>query len=391
MAVPPQQVTTCADVTMLCPAVVSMRVVSTDPNEATAPYINVCQQLTGQQDLCAIAGVDLSAPIQPIPLGRSRGPDRGVPPQRRPRSTRIRSSMTFGQLQCPTDVQFYDLTTGFPVTADLTCDPTQTAPCPTVPAIGGRAYYHPGDSETIVDLGCTDLAQLDNPTCNGKNLITVTAAVDDFDTEIPVQSSLADNLLVSIGEPVAVTDVVTHYVLDTSDTNMLARTSAQAVPGWAADIDATFLSTECLEILEDGAQTTATLVCQPVDPTEPNLIDMTGIRLAKTTLTDVLGAIGEPVFPDGGLVIGIVLDYLDNPVANLDVSASSGTVIYLSSDRHNLIGGGTSSSGIFVSKDAPFGTTFSATSALHTVSTFGGLVDGKVTVVVLRFDTPVGQ
>ena len=95
-------------------------------------------------------------------------------------------------------------------------------------------------------------------------------------------------------------------------------------------------------------------------------------------------------FPDQGLVIGIVLDYLGNPVSGLNVATTAGAVRYLSADRHNIILGGTSASGIFISEDAPFGTTFSATSSLHTVAGFGGLVDGKVTVVVLQFGTPVG-
>ena len=380
-ATPPVQVTSCADVQMLCQAVVSIRVVS--PSDPTAPYISVCQQLVGQPNLCSIAGVDLPAPTQPIPLE-----DLEVQIAVFPYSTDLLDPTT-GELQCPTDVQ-YDAT-GFPVTADEPCDP-ESAVCPVVPAVGGLAYYHPGDSETLVDLGCTDLTQLDGPMCTGKNLIDVTAAVDDFDTEVSVQASLADNLVVSIGEPIAtIVGTETHYVLDTADSTPLVRVAAQTVPGWSADVDATFTAAECLEVFEDGAQTTAALVCQAVDPMDPNTIDMTGRRLAKTTLTDILGAISSPVFPDDGLVVGIVLDYLGNPIANLDVAATAGTVSYLSADRHDLIGGGTSSSGIFISEDAPFGTTFSATSSLHTVSNFGGLVDGKVTVVVLQFDTPVGD
>ena len=54
-----------------------------------------------------------------------------------------------------------------------------------------------------------------------------------------------------------------------------------------------------------------------------------------------------------------------------------------------LVSNATTSSGIFVSSDAPFGTTFSVASGVQAASGFGGLVEGKVTIVVLQYQNPV--
>jgi hypothetical protein len=48
----------------------------------------------------------------------------------------------------------------------------------------------------------------------------------------------------------------------------------------------------------------------------------------------------------------------------------------------------TTASGIFVSRDAPYGTSFAAAQTNQAISAMGGLVEGKVTVVVLQFDIP---
>ena len=113
---------------------------------------------------------------------------------------------------------------------------------------------------------------------------------------LPYNRHYANALAVSIGEPVAVSDPTTHYMLETAtDTTRLPLTVTQPVPVWAADIDTMFMNAACLEVLEDGAQTTATLVCEPVSDfdTQGNPpmthAGFTGIRLAKSTLTDILG------------------------------------------------------------------------------------------------------
>lgn len=220
----------------------------------------------------------------------------------------------------------------------------------------------------------------------------VTAVVDDFDTEVSVSQSIADELTVSVGEP---TSMGSDYVLDPINAPELTLTGTQP-PVWSGEIDPTpaFSDVVCLEVVEDVLSATA-LTCQLYVPGAT--LDITGVRLAKATLDEVLGVLGDSDVPDAGLVIGIVLDDLGNPASGYTVTSSSGTVNYLSSDRMNLIAGGTSSSGIFVSEDTPFRQTTGAdVGAISTFTTsgarpaigYGGLVEFKVTIVVLQLSPP---
>jgi hypothetical protein len=378
----------CADVTMLCDGVV--QIVVAPPNDLTAPFTSVCKPLSGKT-VCAIAGVDLPRPAMPVADQRLLVTMAVYP------AYRIPLDPISGELHCPPPFAFS--ADGFPTTIQPICDDTISDPndpmyCWPIPAIGGTAYYSPGDPETVVDLGCADLRQLtDRTTCLGQNVVAVTATVDDFDSEVPVAPSTADRLAVAVGEPMALTS--TEWALDTANERPLARTVLQPVPGWGANVDLMFTSTACLAVLEDDAQATTALTCIPVAP-DQKTIDITGIRLAKTTLNQVLAAIGAPTFPSSGLVVGIVLDYLGNPLPNMAVTPSDPQVIvdYLSADRSTIIAGGTSSTGIFITKDARavFGTTFSARGGPLQIATgIGGLVDGKVDVVVLQFTQPIGN
>jgi hypothetical protein len=269
--------------------------------------------------------------------------------------------------------------------------PDDPASCAPVPAVGGRAYYHAGDAETVVDLGCTDVGQLNDVACIGQSQTHVTASVNDFDTKVSVQPSLADHLAVSIGAPVAKTfGTDTHYELTITEATALERTVIQPVPGWSGSVPA-LAGTVCLDVLEDGPQTTAALSCSTL-PNKPGLgVDTHGMRLSKATLLNILGALGLAQFPDQGLVVGIVLDTAGSPVPNLVVTPTNGTLKYLSFDLKSVVPNMTSASGAFVSQDASFGTTFTSLSGLESTNNgIGGLVDGKVTIVVLQFTTPLG-
>jgi hypothetical protein len=372
--------TSCSDVALPCRSVVSIRIYS--PDDETSPYISVCKELTGQPNLCAIAGVDLPDPQLPIP-DQTLEVDIVVFP-----FSSVTTDPATGDLQCPTGVQFD--ANGFPIDADEPCTATPDMECPPDPAIGGRAYYHPGDAQTVVQLGCVDISQVDNPSCSGGSTIDVTASVDDFDTDVAVQSTLADELTVWVGEPMAMTvGSDTEYGLDSADAFPLARTVSGPVPGWGADVASSF-TTPCLEVLEDGAETTATVTCEQLSANAPTgSLDMIGWRLAKTSLDQILAALGASTFPDDGLVVGLVLDPLGSPLANQAVAAPGATVMYLSSDRSTVVSGATTSSGIFLSTDAKFGTSFSVASGVQAANGFGGLVAGKVTIVVLQYQNPV--
>jgi len=301
-----------------------------------------------------------------------------------------------GEAVCPR-VQFGN--DGLPMPVLPFCDDPNPFACPRVPAIGGRTYYHPGDDKTVVDLGCTDPQQLtDAETCTGVRRIEVSASVNDFDDLVSsVDKALADRLNVSVGEPSPLG--ADTFVLNPGDSRELLRT-ASPVPAWAGILtDLEFTSSACIEVLEDGAETTTALTCRSVAP-DKDTIDITGVYLSKPRLAEILGALGMTSFPaQGGLVIGIVVGETFDPLAGVTVTPSCApsstlaspycTVQYLNSTRTGLVTGGTSTSGIFVTTNTPFGSTFSIPSAVP-VSVLGGVVDGKVTIVIIQDKVPVG-
>ena len=369
--------TDCSQITMACKPVISIRI--TPPNDPTVPYISVCQRLVGAQDkLCSIAGVTLPDPIVPIPEQILEVQMAIFPEDELAHDANndpICPITKFGSNNLPIDVQ-------------ETCEEEDPTLCPKVPAIGGRTYYYPGDSETTVKLGCTFLEKLQAKACEANSAIPVSAVVTDFDSLQPVTSNLASRLTVSIGEPHPSGDA---FVLNTADLDelMLASTSP---PTWA-DTVPPFVAYQCLDVREDAAQTTATVTCEPAPQPAPARIDINGLRLSKATLDKILFAIGKPSFPTKGLVVGIVIDTLGAPKSGVTVSTSAGGVQYLSSDLQSIdLGGmGTTSSGVFVSQDAPFGTRFDAqASALTADPSYGGLIEDKVTIVVIQLRPTVG-
>ncbi len=363
LAGPPTQAcpsTDCAMVPMTCASVLSLRIL--DPDAPNTLLIDQCApvELDGKRDVCELARINLDStklPVKTLDVQMAVYPTMVLPTD----------PMT-GAPQCPATIK-YDTVWGFPVSQNPT------------PALGGHAFYHPGDSDVVVTLGCTDLSSINDASCAAPLPLMINATVDDFETlGTSVAPNVADRLLVYVGEPHPGSSV---FELNPNDATALDRTVIQPLPAWAKDVDATFKQAVCLEVLEDGAQSTATLRCRPA--TAATRYDLAGVRLAKATLSEILGTLQMAAFPDEGLTIGIVVDQLGSPVANYMVRASNGTVQYLSADRKSVIAGNsTSTSGIWVSRDAQFGTKFTTGLGAAMATGIGGLVAGKVTVVVLQ-------
>lgn len=358
--------TDCSEIGLACESVLSIRIV--DPSRPDVPYVSVCDPIPAapaeQPNLCAIAKVDLpevDLPRQTLEVQALVWPRAAV------------IDPVSGALDCARTQIHFDATSGFPV------DQTPT------PALGGHAYFHPGDEKTIVTLGCTNLDEVNDPVCSGTNTVDVSATVDDFDTHVSVSGTengdkLAARLNVFVGEPV---EVGGSFRLDPSHARGLALLVSNPVPSWGAMVDLMFASHICLEVLEDGAQQTTAVTCDDVGAPP---YDIHGIHVSRATIQQVLAALGLSTFPDQGMTIGIVLDELDNPQAGAVVTPTTGTVQYLSANRTGLVSGATSSSGVFVSLDATFGSDFTALGTLgQTVTKPGGMIDGKVTVVVLQY------
>jgi len=360
----------CAEVDMACESVLHLRVLR--PSDPNAPFISICEDIrtNATKDMCAIGNVDL--PITELPRETLE-----IQVTVWHRSLVV--DETTGELDCGKLPREFDATLGFPVGGDL------------VPAFGGRAFYHPGDSETFVTLGCVDVESVNAPSCAGGEAIQVTSTVGDFENlPFSVSSTIGDRLTVSIGEPKPFDDGNrTGHVLNSATVATLERSVIGPTPVWAGGVDLALQDAACIQVLEDGAQTTSSLRCKFVESTD-TLLDLPGVRFPRTTLEQVLDSMSVLVFPEGGLTIGIVLDAVGSPIPGVVVDGTAGTIEYLNATRTGLVPGQTSASGMFVSRDAPFGTTFSAFAIDQTVFSIGGQVDGKVTVVILQSDTSIG-
>jgi hypothetical protein len=261
-----------------------------------------------------------------------------------------------------------------------------------MPALAGRGFYHPGDEETVVTLGCSDLGALEDMTCLGKTKLSVTATVTDFDTGVSVSPTTADGLLVAVGEPTF--DATSGVVLNGTNTHPLAREMGP-VPSWHADIEQFEpTASACVEVFEDGAQTTAAVTC--TNAITSDALDLPGIRFAKSTLDEILRAYDGGQFPLQGIVIGKALTYLGVPAAGVQVTAIPPSnspiphILYLSADRSAFSSvGPTTESGIWISIDAAYGTRFRATQMSDSApDAFGGLIAGKAEIVITQFGAP---
>jgi len=378
LAGPPSQAcpnVDCAKVEMLCPTVMSIRIV--DPSDPTAPSLHQCVYVPPNlhHDMCSLARVDLSS--DPIPVR-----DMEVQIALYPKSM-IPLDPATDELLCPANVE-YSASTGFPV---------EQAPAP---ALGGHAFYHPGDEFVDVTLGCTDLDAI-NKSCATDNPVTVTATVDEFDSRFPVSASstTAAGLRVSVGEP---RTQGSSFVLTPRDAHDLAPADVDpgggAVATWVADIQNLALNKfVCVEVLDEDAQTPAVLQCRQASASQP--LNLTGVWISRETVANILQSISSdpwPTFPPEGLTVGLVIDEGLTPAPGIVVTSSAdhpdslgtpGSVKYLAKDGA-LGGNATSPLGIFVSRDAPFGTQFSVGGpGRQTVVGYGGLVAGKITVVIL--------
>jgi hypothetical protein len=224
----------------------------------------------------------------------------------------------------------------------------------------------------------------------------VTTRVIDFDDRILVPGSFADRLEVSIAEPAfnAVTD---EWSISQGDLVDLEATALRPELIWEVDYPYDFAKTACLQVLSEDLGAAATIRCYSAAPTDlpDHQLDAEGTHLDETTLDRIQQALGGAPLPSQGLVVGQVLDALGNPAAGATVAPSYGSAQYLSADLTSTAGlTETTSSGVFVSTDSPFeGSagesnvwTASAGGRASEGVVIGGLINDKVTIVVLRLE-----
>lgn len=358
--------TDCNDIAMTCRMFMSVRIL--DPGKASAPLHSECLEIpmTRGGTLCPLGGLELqphTLPYRDLEVQVAIYPAELVTPP----------SETNPFYQCPVGTK-YDSVDGFPI----------SEPESLTPALGGRGYYRPGDDVIQVTLGCSNLEELDK--CGGVAAVSVSATVDDFDTHLSVSASEAQRLDVRVGQP---RTQGTGFVLETADLTQLTKTAASS-PAWNGTVDQLFTTHACLTVRDDTPQSTTSVTCKAAKVTD-TMLELNGanagVRLNKATLDQILSAVSLAQFPSDGLTVGVVVDG-GTPVAGQVVSVSEGTIEYLSADRSTTGGtvtAGGPNGGVFVSRDAPFGATFSTTRTVPPSSAFkvGGRIQNKVTVVVL--------
>jgi hypothetical protein len=364
----------CSQVPLPCDAVMSIRIA--DPEDTAAPFYSDCLPIPpdANRTMCSLGRIVLDdsvlLPVRDLEVQIAIYPATAV----------VEDPTTRSGLRCPADVM-YSAATGYPI--------EQTPG----PALGGRAFYRPGDETVVVTLGCTDLAAIEQ-SCAVPRSFRVAATVDDFENLFPVPAGgAASQLRVSVGEPQLIDG---SYVLIGESTRALRPVlESRTIATWGEDVDIVFDRHVCVEVFETVAETTGVLRCSEMT-TATHLDDLHGVRMSKDTLAKVLAAMGPspsvPLeFPEDGLTIGIVADQASNPIEGMIVSSLGGdpttTIKYLSRDGL-LLDGATSRTGIFVSTNAPFGTMFTTSGGpggRQEISAIGGRVAGRVTVVVLQY------
>lgn len=363
----------CEDIPLTCNMFLSLRYL--DPSDPSAPFLSQCTEvpLNGRRNLCAIAGVDVDVggplPLQDMEVQVALFPE-----------DMITFDPISGDPICPSDTE-YDAADGFPVAGAVT------------PALGGRGYYRPGDEAIVVTLGCTNPELLDDDVCTGMTSVRVSATVDDFDTGRSVLPFEADRLSVGVGRPRPDPQGTDRYFLNAGELDPLQRVVVEP-PAWLAEVDAPFTSYACLSVLDDTPQSTSNVACKLATSLD-DMVEFTGappgVRLAKASLDQILAALSLPQFPQDGITIGVVLDSDGRPLPNRTVTAPNSTVQYLSADRGTvsptMMTTGGPLGAVFVSQDAPFGTVFSTSGGIpvETPTALGGRLEGKVTIVILRF------
>jgi hypothetical protein len=360
---------TCADVPMLCDAVLNIRIVRpASPEETYLPLCEIIPRAT-ERNLCSIEQINL--PARQLPKETLE-----VQVMIWPRAA-VKEDPATGELDCR---EIY----GQPVSVGFGVDgfPEEISPSP---AVGGRAYYHPGDEQTVVTLGCADLAAVNRPSCAGQ--IELRAGVGALDAPLGSVSSVsAADLMVSVGEPRYDINLDAHEwstikVLD------LEPTAPGQAPLWSAGVDA--LASEgtlCVDVIGLRGMNTAALRCARIDPSA-RMFDLSGIWVPTSRLGQILAGLGLLTVPPRGLTVGVLLDGQGLAAAGYQIATSPSSAVQYLSEAGEVLPGATAtaSSGLFVSLDAPYDADFLALQGgIERARGVGGRVNGQVTVVVLR-------
>jgi hypothetical protein len=359
------EVSRCEQVLTACDAAIGFRIVDASSGDL---YVNECVPVEGGQTLCQlIERLDLDPEILPNAM------------------VRIEIAIWPYDEEDPPDDACPEI--------EYTAFGTYKSGDP-APAIAGLSYFEVGSSSLApVTLGCVEKEELDRAECK-TDVPHVEVTLIDFEDRIPVEASLAERLTVSIGEPRA-NIIPDQWVLRAADLLELVVTMTLPVLTYEIDLPFNFQRTACIQVLSDDLGSAATIRCYLASPADldGNLLQVEGTLLDESTFDAIQKAVGGG---DSGLVIGLVLGNDGNPAAGATVSPRFGEVQYLSADLTSTAGlTETSSSGVFASLEAPYDVAgeinfWNANRGDNEATTgvaIGGIVNDKVTIVILRLAT----
>jgi hypothetical protein len=362
----------CSAVTHVCDVVLDVRV--SRPSDRRAPFISYCDEVTPnrKRDLCALAAVELPTrddlPRETLEVQVLLWPRGSV--KRDPDTGRYDCSQINGE---PTAIEF-----------DLNGFPRETAPAP---ALGGHAYFRPGDARTVVTLGCSNLASLRAPVCATEDVLDASAIVSAFSGVITpsVVPQVATRLDVAVGEPKYVESEGVFSLA--GEKTALDRDGSALPPQWRRVIrGAAVRAITCIEVedQEPGARIPV-LQCSRTTPGSSPLT-LPGLWISRNRLEAIGRSVTTPL-PGLGITLGIVVDQDGRPVQGATVAASGAAdVKFLNATGDAVLETATSttSSGLFIESAATFGTELTASRPGKTATGVGGRVAGAITAVVLR-------
>ena len=256
------------------------------------------------------------------------------------------------------------------------------------PAVAGSKTFDVRSSkvEVLVPLQCTDITRLDDEQCQAEPSTLLKARVDDLALGYTVSRAQAEELSVSAAPTTPVDGSATAQRIDVDDLITLSRvTDGAPQTSFEHNYPGRMSGTLCTVVRDSGPEVTSTATCRIV-PMGQTTVDLRGILVTREKLQPLLDAMGSE-FPETGLVVGRVLSQSGLPLARVRVIPSAGTVEYLDEAGTGFSGTATSADGYFISRDAPFGTTWRATSLTGLTEQsiqVGGLVTDMVSPVILR-------
>lgn len=366
----------CGDVPMLCDAVLNIRIVR--PSSPQETYLPLCEPIPAgrERDLCSIEHINL--PARQLPKETLE-----VQVMIWPRAA-VKEDPATGELDCR-EIDGQPVSIGFGVHGF----PEEIAPSP---ALGGRAYYHPGDDLTVVTLGCSDLPALNRPACAGQ--IELRAGVNELDAPLePVRSVAPTALDVSVGEPRYVPTRGEHAWFPIKNLDLQAQ-DPQQPPVWLEAVETLELEGSlCVQVQGNQGANTPAVHCGRIDPGD-RALELTGYWLPASRLAQILGALSLAEVPPQGLTIGVLLDEQGGPASGYQIRTSPDTPVQYLTPTYQVVPGGqaTTQAGLFVAQDALYGADVRAYQGdlVPRAAGIGGRVQGKVTIVVLRLGSVAG-